>query len=267
MYGEEYDSATICSNGWIAPGGSTQASFMNSPIPGPQGPSPMIAPFWDDLRTAGGDVYWHYDSSLLILIIEWDQMLNDHNNDEETFQAILYDANFYPAASGDSEIKFQYKIINNTNPGSYPSQHGQYATVGIEDHTGLRGLEYSFNNSYPAAAKHLQNEMALKLIGPSIQLEAPVIVLGGITMIDANGNGQADFGEDVSLTILLNNVGENPATDVSATISSTDPYITINQDTSLYGTIQGSESANNQDDFEFSVAGDCPDGHNANIKR
>ncbi|RLC55588.1 MAG: hypothetical protein DRH89_07405, partial [Candidatus Cloacimonadota bacterium] len=34
MYGEEYDSMTVCSNGWIAPGGSTQASFMNSPIPG-----------------------------------------------------------------------------------------------------------------------------------------------------------------------------------------------------------------------------------------
>ena len=266
MYGEIYDSATICSNGWIAPGGSTQSSFMNSPIPGPQGPSPMIAPFWDDLRTAGGDVYWHYDSSLRILIIEWDQMLNDHNNDEETFQAILYDANFYPTASGDSEIKFQYKIINNTNPGSYPSQHGQYATVGIEDHTGFRGLEYSFNNSYPAAAKHLQNEMALKLIGPLIQLEAPVLVLGGITIIDANGNGQADFGEDVSLTIPLNNVGENPATDISATISSTDPYITINQDTSLYGTIQGSGSASNQNNFEFSVAEDCPDGHNANIE-
>ena len=94
--GVEYDIMTVCSNGWIAPGGSTQASFMNSPIPGPQGPSPMIAPFWDDLKTSSGDVYWYYDSSLVTVIIEWDHMQNDEDSNEETFQVILYDANYYP---------------------------------------------------------------------------------------------------------------------------------------------------------------------------
>jgi Peptidase family C25/Propeptide_C25/FlgD Ig-like domain len=266
MYGEEYNSLTVCSNGWIAPGGSTQASFMNSPIPGPQGPSPMIAPFWDDLKIANGDVYWHYDSSLHIIIVEWDHLQNDEDSNEETFQVILYDSNYYPTTTGDSEIKFQYKVINNTSAGSYPNQHGQYATVGIEDPTGTIGLEYTFNNSYPDAAKHLQNEMALKLTGPSIPLETPFLVLGGITIIDSNGNGQADFGEDISLDILLNNMGENPATNVSATISSTDLHITINQDTSAYGNIQGSGSANSQNDFEISVAEDCPDGHNVNFE-
>ncbi|MCK4980287.1 MAG: hypothetical protein KAS62_07815, partial [Candidatus Delongbacteria bacterium] len=189
MYGEEYDSATVCSNGWIAPGGSSQGSFMNSPIPGPQGPSPMIAPFWDDLKTGSGGVYWYYDSSLHTVVIEWDHMQNDYSNSEETFQAILYDANYYPTTTGDSEIKFQYKVINNTSAGSYPSQHGQYSSVGIEDHTGTVGLEYTFNNAYPDAAKHLQNEMALLISTSPIPLVPPFLVLGGVTIIDANGNG------------------------------------------------------------------------------
>ena len=266
MYGEEYDTATVCSNGWIAPGGSTQGSFMNSPIPGPQGPSPMIAPFWDDLKTSSGGVYWYYDSSLHTVIIEWDHMQNDEDNYEETFQVILYDANYYPTTTGDSEIKFQYKVINNTSAGSYPTQHGQYSTVGIEDHTGTVGLEYTFNNSYPTAAKHLENQMALLFTGPSIPLAEPFLVLGGVTIIDADGNGQADYGEDISLDILLNNLGANPATNVSATISSTDEYITINQATSTYNNIQGGGSASNQIDYELTVAEDCPDGHIVSIE-
>ena len=261
MYGEEYDSATVCSNGWIAPGGSTQASFMNSPIPGPQGPSPMIAPFWDDLKTGTGDVYWYYDSSLHIVIIEWDHMQNDYNNDEETFQAILYDANYYPTTSGDSEIKFQYKVINNTSAGSYPSQHGQYASVGIEDPTGTIGLEYTFNNTYPDAAKHMQNEMALQITSHSIPLEEPFIVLGCVTINDTNGNGLIDYGEDIDLDITLNNIGENTATGVSAVLSSSDTYITITANSSNYNDISGGVSGVNLTDYEFTVTDTCPDGH------
>jgi uncharacterized cupredoxin-like copper-binding protein len=261
IYGEEHDSATVCSNGWIAPGGSTQASFMNSPIPGPQGPSPMIAPFWDDLKTGTGGVYWYYDSSLHIVIIEWDHMQNDYNNDEETFQAILYDANYYPTITGDSEIKFQYKVINNTNQGSYPSQHGQYASVGIEDPTGTIGLEYTFNNSYPTAAKQLQNEMALLFTGPPILFQEPYIVLGGITINDTNGNGLIDYGEDIDLDITLNNIGEETATGVSAVLSTSDTYITITTNSSNYNDISGGVSGVNLTDYEFTVVDTCPDGH------
>ncbi|RLC50055.1 MAG: hypothetical protein DRH79_08160, partial [Candidatus Cloacimonadota bacterium] len=261
MYGEEYNTATVCSNGWIAPGGSTQASFMNSPIPGPQGPSPMIAPFWDDLKTGNGDVYWYYDSSLHIVIIEWDHMQNDHNNAEETFQIIIYDANFYPTATGDSEIKFQYKVINNINSGSYPSQHGQYATVGIEDHTGLRGLEYSFNNAYPSTAKPLQDEMAILITGPPIQFELPYLVLGGITLNDENGNGLADFGEIVNINVMLNNLGESSATGVTAVITGSDPNTTITQNSASYNNITGNASGTNITPFTIEIAEDCPDGH------
>jgi len=51
--------------------------------------------------------------------------------------------------------------VNNTDQGSYPSGHGQFSTVGIEDKSGLRGLQYSFNNTYPTTAKPLSNNMAI----------------------------------------------------------------------------------------------------------
>ena len=261
FYGEEYNTITVCSNGWIAPGHSDMSSFMNWNIPGPLGPSPMIAPFWDDLKTGSGDVYYYYDSGMNYFVVEWDNLQSDYNSAQETFQVILYDSNYYPTATGDSEIKFQYKVINNCDQGNYPYEQGQYATVGIEDHTGLIGLEYTFNNSYPVAAKHLQDEMALLITGPPIAFEEPFIVLGGITIIDANANGQLDYAENADIDILLNNLGENSATGVSAVISSSDPYITITQDTSNYNNIAGGNSGTNLTDFSVTVDEDCPDGH------
>jgi Peptidase family C25/Propeptide_C25/FlgD Ig-like domain/Carboxypeptidase regulatory-like domain len=261
FYGVEYNSLTVCSNGWIAPGQSGSTSFMNWQIPGPQGPNPMIAAFWDDLKTASGDVFYNYDSAQNYLVIEWDNMQNEHTNHEETFQVILYDSNYYPTSTGDSEIKFQYKVFNNTDVGAYPSNHGQYCTVGIEDHTGRRGLEYTFNDSYPTQAKQISNETAILFTGPPIESEEPYLVLGGLTLNDTNGNGQADYAETVNFDVLLNNIGNQPANNVSAVISSSDVNISITQNTSNYNAINGSSLGTNITAFAFDVAEDCPDGH------
>ncbi|RLC49510.1 MAG: hypothetical protein DRI23_09070, partial [Candidatus Cloacimonadota bacterium] len=259
FYGEEYNSLTVCSNGWIAPGNTDNTSFMNWQIPGPQGPSPMIAAFWDDLKT--GDVYYYYNSALNYFVVEWDDMTNQHVPQEETFQIIIYDANFYPTATGDSEIKIQYKVFNNVDVGSYPSNHGQYCTVGIEDHTGTRGLEYTFNNSYPATAKQLNDETAILFTGPPIQFEQPYLVLGGITLNDENGNGLADFGEIVNINVMLNNLGESSATGVTAVITGSDPNTTITQNSAGYNNITGNASGTNITPFTIEIAEDCPDGH------
>ncbi|MDO9578712.1 MAG: T9SS type A sorting domain-containing protein, partial [Candidatus Cloacimonadales bacterium] len=261
FYGLDYDDLTVCSNGWVAPGILGNTSFMNWHIPGPQGPSPQIAVFWDDLVTSTGDVYYYYDAALNYFVIEWDDMQNQHVPMEETFQVIIYDSNFYPTATGDSEMKFQYKVFNNVDVGSYPSNHGQYCTVGIEDHTGTRGLEYTFNNTYPPQAKVLGNETALLFTGPPIQFEEPYLVLGGVTLNDANGNGQADYAETVDFNIMLNNLGESPATGVSVIISTTDPNVTLTQNTSAYSDVPGSGSSTNITPFSLDVSEDCPNGH------
>ncbi|MCK4696505.1 MAG: hypothetical protein KAT74_12115, partial [Candidatus Cloacimonetes bacterium] len=98
--------------------------------------------------------------------------------------------------------------------------------------------------------------------GPFIAPEEPFVVLGGFTLIDENGNGIADYAENIDLQITLNNMGENPATDINANISTEDPYITLNQAFSEYDDISGGSSQINLTDFNFDVDSNCSDGHN-----
>ncbi len=162
FYDVDYDQISICSNGWLAMGETEQATFRNWRIPGPLGASPMIAPFWDDLITGSyGEVFVAHDQAANYFVITWNDWRNHYSSSaEETFQVILYDPEYYASSTGDAPIKIQYKVINNVDSASGNS-HGEYATVGIEDHTGTVGLEYTYNNSYPQAARPLQNEMAL----------------------------------------------------------------------------------------------------------
>ncbi len=76
-----------------------------------------------------------------------------------------------------------------------------------------------------------------------------------------NNNGQADFGETVSLSITLQNLGLASAQNVTATISTTDPYVTITDATETYGTILASGHTAVEDGFSFQVSDQVPDNH------
>lgn len=162
FYGVDYNEVTVCANGWISFGHSVMVSFRNYPVPGAGGPSPMVAAFWDDLETnSGGQVYYEIDAVNGRVIIQWGDMRTHDENDVETFQIILYDT---MTPTGDDEIKIQYKEVNNTTTGNYSSYtpiHGCYSTVGIENHLGTVGLQYSFDNQYPVSAAELSDGLAL----------------------------------------------------------------------------------------------------------
>ena len=176
FYGQDYDQISICSNGWIAMGQTNMESFRNYQIPGVGGPSPMIAVFWDDLKTSnGGRVYTWYDQTEKKFYVEWSGVRTYQNNSLETFQAVLYDPSYYITPTGDGEILLQYKEFNNTSYGSYSWDqiHGNYCSVGIEDHTMTRGLQYTFNDEYHPAAMELGDERAILITtrGSDIRLE------------------------------------------------------------------------------------------------
>ena len=164
FYGQEYQQISISTNGWIKPGLTNQSSFRNWRLPGAGGPSPMIAAFWDDLKTGPGRICVDYDPINNWYIIEWSNVQNGFDNSPETFQVIIYDEEYYPTLTDDNMIKIQYKEFNNVNSGHYDlynQWHGNYASVGIENEYSNIGLEYTWNNEYPEAASNLVNESAI----------------------------------------------------------------------------------------------------------
>ena len=168
FYGINYNEVSICSNGWISFGETEMSSFRNYLLPGTGGPSPMVAVFWDDLKTTnGGEIYSYYDQINDAFIIEWSNLRTYINNSTESFQIILYNTG-NETSTGDDEMKLQYKDFNNTSIGDYPVGnyegaviHGQYCTVGLENHFGDDGLQYTFNNTYSEGARSLSDQSAL----------------------------------------------------------------------------------------------------------
>ena len=212
FYGEDYDQITVCSNGWISFGNTSLESFRNDYLPGPGGPSPMLAVFWDDLTAdSGGEVYGYYDPSLHVYIVQWDNVKTYEDNSNESFQAILFDPQFYSTPTGDGEILLQYEDFNNTSNGSYGGGtplHGGYCTVGIEDHWGTTGLEYTFNNDYARSARTLSDNSALFI---STRKTGAVWNLAQAELELSNNeiNFEIEENQLAEDNIILTNVGEN----------------------------------------------------------
>jgi len=87
----------------------------------------------------------------------------------------------------------------------------------------------------------------------------PYLILGQVNYVDGNGDGILNAGESVNLRVQLRNVGSDPATGVSATIATTDPYLTITTDTQTYPDIPAGGSAWSDGFYAFAIAPNCPD--------
>lgn len=259
FYGESYREITVCTSGWIAPGEHPVPSFMNWYIPSPQGPSPMIAVFWDDLATAGGDICWQYFEAEHYLVIEWSQMLNGDTGSPETFEVILYDADFYPTITGASQIKMQYLTVYNNNAGSYRADHGQYCTIGLENNDSSTGLQYTFNNCYADANKVLEDDTAL-LFTPTDYGQAAWLNISDIALISGNDE-YIEAGETASLNLSLHNRGDIAANDINIMISTEDVYITILENTATLSELLPGDAVYLDNEFSFLVSEEIPDYH------
>ncbi|MGQ9818270.1 MAG: C25 family cysteine peptidase, partial [bacterium] len=157
FYGIDYNTIGICSNGFLELLTSTYPFGDNAQIPCTSGPKRLIAPFWDDfdLRPppdGNGDVYYYSDTTNHRFIVEYKDCRHYGIIPlVETFQVILFDPGHYPTPTGDGEILINYCGVNN----SYS------CTVGIEDETETRGLQYVYNNNYDPDASPIVNSRAL----------------------------------------------------------------------------------------------------------
>ncbi|HNX03687.1 MAG TPA: hypothetical protein PKM71_08485, partial [Candidatus Cloacimonas sp.] len=153
-------------------------------------------------------------------------------------------------------------IFNNIDAGSgdvFP--HGNYCTIGIKDHFGTDGLEYTFNNSYPPAASPLCDGKALFITTSGIISELPHLNIAQTLVLDNNANSHLEPGETADLLISLSNDGLSPAEDVIGVLSCSDPYVTLNAATSNYGDIAGVSEGLPQTYFNISISPSCPGAH------
>jgi hypothetical protein len=80
-----------------------------------------------------------------------------------------------------------------------------------------------------------------------------------------NNDGVVNCGESVELWATLRNFGSGTATGVSATLSESDPYVTISDGYTSVPDISGSSNQQASDDFDLSVGAGAPDGHVINF--
>ncbi len=264
FYGETYTQITVCVNGFIAMGVTENGEFRNYHLPGGYGASPMIAAFWDDLiliQDAG--IYQYYNENDHTYVIQYNKMRNGYNRTSlETFQVIFYDPQYYPTSLGDGKIKIQYKDFNNVDigaSGGYTPRHGNYSSIGIKDHTNTRGLEYSYNNTYPPAAAPLSNNKALLITTVPVLHQNPFVKIHELIISDPNGNGIAEPGETVELGIKLVNLGINTAESVQLNASTNNSFASISNANCAYPNIAGDQLVVNPLPILLHISEDCPD--------
>jgi hypothetical protein len=82
-----------------------------------------------------------------------------------------------------------------------------------------------------------------------------------------NNNGRLDPGETVNLTAFLKNIGGQAFTNLSTTLSTTSPYITITDNAGAFGAIPvDSTKENYADPYVIQAAANTPNGHAALIR-
>ena len=88
----------------------------------------------------------------------------------------------------------------------------------------------------------------------------PTLLYEHYTVVDGN-NGILDPGESADLVITVKNEGAADAIDVSSTLMTASPYITINDNSGDFGTITVGDTANNAaDPYNVTASGTTPYG-------
>ncbi len=93
--------------------------------------------------------------------------------------------------------------------------------------------------------------------------DGPYVVGDSYIINDAagNNNGALDYGESVLLDMTMKNVGVDMATNVTVTMTTADPYITITDGSETFGNINPNATVTVSNAFALTADENIPDGH------
>ncbi|MGB7060963.1 MAG: C25 family cysteine peptidase [Candidatus Zixiibacteriota bacterium] len=133
---------------------------------------------------------------------------------------------------------------------------GQVTLYPVPETPGLMDVIVSGHNAY-------NYETTVEVI----PLSGPYMVYVGCQIDDDNtgesqgdGDGDVDIGETIELPVMLKNLGDSTGIQVTATLSTTRPLVTITDDYEEFGDIPAGDSAYCLDDFDFWISPETPDG-------
>ena len=153
--------------------------------------------------------------------------------------------------------------------------NGYLAFCGIEDywpgnpyyHTPGDSIGAGYNNNDFCTEVIKAGVAALATMGEPVPLNAPSVGLLRKQLRDSTGNndGKWDAAESVAVFLTLKNFGMAGATNVSARISTSDPYVTLYDTSADYGDIAGLDTAINSVPFTMMAAPNTPREHVADF--
>ncbi len=102
------------------------------------------------------------------------------------------------------------------------------------------------------------NQRAIYITNIPIYHYEAHLILGETYLNDANGNGICEPGETVELGVQLQNVGNQTAEDVVATLSTDSQHVTLVNAVAEYFPLVGDNDGVNRTPFVFTVSPNCP---------
>ncbi len=109
------------------------------------------------------------------------------------------------------------------------SMDGELHGVGLTDGTGLLSLNYAPFTEPGTARIVLTRSLRKPMIVdvPVIPNVGPYVTVSPIGVVDPNLNGIAEAGETISMDLTFNNVGIQEATNLTATLSTENPFVSL----------------------------------------
>jgi hypothetical protein len=94
-----------------------------------------------------------------------------------------------------------------------------------------------------------------------LSVYAPVLTYQDYSVVGGNGNGILDPGETADLVVTLENTGGAAAANITSTLSTSSSYITINDASGNFGTIDpGNQGDNSSDPYNVTASPSTPYG-------
>ncbi len=96
----------------------------------------------------------------------------------------------------------------------------------------------------------------------ALQIASPIITHLTNNIDDGEGgNGLADPGETLKITVTLKNIGLGKASNLSALLGTIDPYITIISNSSGFADLGPGDSTGSASPYQIEISPDCPTPH------